>query len=144
MPRHSVTERSTLTLTSLRGPGLFAAAAAGAAIREVQIWNTATTAVAVGIRRATANGGAGTALTEAAWDLNKVVPQCTGVNTPTADHTGSDIFMQTALGAAAGAGVIWTFGDSGIVIPEGTGNGVFIFLVTGTAQVVDFAFVWDE
>ena len=144
MPRHSVAERSSNTVTSLRGPGIFAAAAAGASLREFGLFNTTANAVAVGLKRATANGGGGTALTEAAWDLNKGAPQCTAVNTPTADHTGSDVLMVATLGAAIGAGVIWTFGDSGIVIPEGPGNGVFVYLPTGSAQVLDFYIVWDE
>jgi hypothetical protein len=40
--------------------------------------------------------------------------------------------------------VIWTFGDSGIVVPVGTVEAVAIIVATGTGQVCDFYFVWDE
>jgi hypothetical protein len=114
-------------------------------LREVGIFNTSTTAVAVGIKRATANGGGGTALTEAAWAGSAYTVLATGVNTPTADHTaGGGGIRQASLGAAVGAGVVFTFGADGLWVPAGTGNGVFIYLTTGTAQVVDFYFDWDE
>jgi hypothetical protein len=144
MPRHSVSGKTDAVITSLRGPALFCAAAAGATIRQVEIWNTTAVAFEVGIRRWTANGGAGSALTEAAWDLNKVAPQCTATNTPTADHTGSDSFFTWMVGAAIGSGIIEPFGDSGIVIPEGTANGFGFYLPAGTAQHFNFTIIWDE
>ena len=144
MPCHSVSERASAVCTSVRGPSLYAAAAAGATIREVQAWNTTALAFAIGIRRWTATGTQGAALTEAAWDLNKVAPQCTAFNTHTADATGSDVFMTTTIGAAVGAGIFWVFGESGLVIPEGTTLGIGFYLPTGTGQIFDFVFVWDE
>jgi len=54
-------------------------------------------------------------------------------------------FYATAtLGAAAGAGIIWTFGERGILIPKGTGNGVGIVVATGTGQILDWYIIWDE
>lgn len=144
MAWHSVSGRTDALPTSLRGPSLYAAAAAGARLREVEIANTTATAVAVGLIRWTATGTQGTALTEAAWDQNMVAPQCTAFNTHTADATAGDVIRRTVLGAAIGAAVIWTFGGSGVVIPEGTANGVGIYLPTGTAQHLDFSFIWEE
>ena len=144
MPRHSVAGRTDALITSVRGPSLYAAAAAGASLRQVEIWNTTTTAFAVGLVRWTATGTQGTALTEAAWDQNKVAPQCTAFNTHTADATAGDVFARTSVGAAVGSGVIWVFGESGVVVPEGTSNGVGLYLPVGTAQHFDFTFVWDE
>jgi len=139
-----VVGRTDALITALRGPSLYAAAAAGAAIREVSVWNTTTSQVAVGLIRWTATGTQGTALTGAPWNPNQADPDCTAFNTHTADATAGAVLRRAMLGAAIGAAVIFTFGDSGIVIPEGTTNGVGIYLPTGTAQHLDFEFVWDE
>jgi hypothetical protein len=40
--------------------------------------------------------------------------------------------------------VIWTFGDSGIRIVLGTANGLGVSCPTGTGQLCDLYFVWDE
>lgn len=143
MPVHTVTERSTNTLTSLRGPSLAAAAASGVILREVGITNTSTTTECrVGLQRITAVGSGGTALTEADWNPNLTDTQATAANTPTADHTAGDKIRMTTLGALAT--IIWVFAGPGFVITEGTSNGVAIYLPGGTAQVVDFWFDWEE
>lgn len=144
MPIHTVTERSTNTLTSARGPSLAAAAASGFKLREVGVFNTAATEVRIGLARITAVGSGGTALTETDWDANLTDTQCTAANTPTADHTVGDKIRIAVLGAAIGSGIIWTFGGSGLIVPEGTSNGIAIYLPGGTAQVVDFYFDWEE
>lgn len=144
MPRHSVTGRTDALPTALRGPSLYAAAAAGARVREVEVATTTSTAVVIGLIRWTATGTQGTALVEAPWDTNFADPDCTGFNTHTVDATAGAILRRSVLGAAIGSAVIWTFGESGIVIPEGTANGVGIYLPTGTGQHLDFTFVWDE
>jgi hypothetical protein len=48
------------------------------------------------------------------------------------------------LGAAIGAGVIWTFGDAGIRIPVGAANGVGVVVENGTGQACQIYAVWDE
>jgi hypothetical protein len=144
MPRHSVTAVTDALITSTRGPSLYAAAAAGASIRQVEVWNTTATDFTVGLIRWTATGTQGTALTEAAWDQNRVAPQCTAFNTHTANATAGDVFASAPVGAAIGSGIIWVFGDSGLVLPEGTTNGIGLYLPTGTAQHLRFTFVWDE
>ena len=52
--------------------------------------------------------------------------------------------MQTTLGAAVGSGWVWTFGDEGLQIPEGTANGIGIYIPTGTGQILDYYIFWDE
>lgn len=144
MPRHSVTGVTDALITSLRGPSLYSAAAAGASLRQVEVWNTTATDFTVGLIRWSATGTQGTALTEAAWDQNRNGPQCTAFNTHTANATAGDVFCSAPIGAAIGSGIIWVFGDSGIVIPEGTANGVGLYLPTGAAQHLRFTFTWDE
>lgn len=144
MPRVSVPGTTDALITSLRGPSVYSVAAAGFSLRQVEVWNTTATAFSVGLIRWTAAGTQGTALTEAAWDQNRVVPQATAFNTHSANATAGDVLIRGEIGAAIGSGVIWVFGDSGIVVPEGTANGVGIYLPTGTAQNFTFNFVWDE
>jgi hypothetical protein len=51
------------------------------------------------------------------------------------------------LGAAIGSGVIWTFGGGvtgGLVIPNTTGDGIGLIVATGTGQICDVSFTWDE
>lgn len=144
MPMHTVTERSTNTLTAARGPSIASAAASGFILWEVGVFNTTALDCRIGLARITAVGTGGTALTEADWDPNRTDTQVTAANTPTADHTVGDKIRMAPLPASIGAGIIWTFRPPGLIVPEGTANGIALYLPAGTAQVVDFYFDWEE
>lgn len=145
MARHSVSTRSGgAGSTTLPVGSLYAAAAAGGKVREIGVFNTTSTAVALKISRLTTAGTQGTGLTEADWNANLVDTQCTAFDTHSGGPTISDEIVRCVLGAAVGSGMVWTFGDDGIVIPEGTGNGIGIVVATGTGQVLDWYMVWDE
>lgn len=123
---------------------IYSAAAEGFTIREVAVTNTSTAAVDIALRRHTAQGTPGAAETEMEWDLNKSASGPTVVNV----HTVAPTFVtgyvrRQMLGAAAGAGVVWTFGSSGLIVPEGTGNGVGVGLAAGTGQICIVEFVWE-
>jgi hypothetical protein len=147
MPRFSGGTRSagagstTLPVGSLDG-----AAASGGSLREVGVFNTTATAVALKLLRLVITGTPGAALVEAKQDLERGVAVCTLVDTHTVDPTASgvDLGYRAALGAAIGSGVIWTFGDVGIRIENATTSGVGIIPATGTGQIVDWYMVWDE
>lgn len=144
MSRHSIAGRSTVVGTSLRAiASLFATATVNGNLREVGVSNTTTTAVAVQLVRFTNATGVGAGLTEGNHDPGKPA-LCTGFAGHTADGAVGEAFRQFALGAAIGSGAIWTFGDSGIIIPVGTANGLGIICPTGTGQILDFYFDWDE
>lgn len=113
-------------------------------VLEVGVFNTTTTATQVGLSRLTSAGTPGTGATEMAEDPD-YTPVATVVGTHTS--TGPTItgqFTLATLGAAAGAGVIWTFGNKGLIIPQGTANGIGLTVPTGTGQVWDCYFVWEE
>jgi hypothetical protein len=132
MARYSFGMRATIAGTStLPAMSIFSAAGSGFKLVEVGIYNTTTTAAAIALARLTAQGTVGAAQTEAEYD-----------NTVAA--TIGQILRQATIGAAAGAGVIWTFGNGGIVVPSGTANGLGIIVPTGTGQVCDIEFTWDE
>jgi hypothetical protein len=144
MPRHSVAERTDALPTALRGPSVYAAADAGFALRECGVFNTTATAVRVGLIRWTATGTQGTALTEADWNANRKDTQAAAFNTHSVNATAGDVIRMATLGAAIGAGVIWTFESDELWVPEGTANGIGIYLPGGTGQHLDFYFDWEE
>lgn len=145
MARFSVEGRSagagsaTLPLASL-----YAGASGGGRLREVGIINTTPTALVVGLARLSTTGTQGAALTEAKQDPNSGPALCEAFNTHTVAPTLAALGYRFDLGAAVGAAVVWTFADSGLVIPVGTANGIGIYIPSGTGQVCDFYFVWDE
>jgi len=145
MARYSIAGRSTVAGTAVRAmASLFAAAGSGGRIREVGVFNTTTTALAVGLIRFTNATGVGAGLTEGEYDENGPPPLCTGFAGHTADGGTGQVIRQASLGAAIGSGVIWTFGDSGLVIVLGTANGIGIHCPTGTGQICDYYIDWDE
>jgi hypothetical protein len=146
MARYSVGERSTgAGSTTLPQFSLYASANVAAKIREIGVFNTTTTAYAVCLRRFTTTGTQGAALTECEFDPASPDPVSTGFNTHTVTPTITSGYLRVAsIGAAVGAGIIWTFGDTGLVIPAGTGNGIGMLVYTGTGQICDFYIDWDE
>ena len=129
--------------TAVRGPSLYGIAARPLYLLEVGVFNTTTTAFAAALNRATALGTVAGTVTESSED-----PEVTPVGivslSHSADATVGGAITQASIGAAIGAGVIWTFGGKGIRCPAGTANGFVITCPTGTAQFFDFYFVWDE
>jgi hypothetical protein len=123
---------------------LYAPASVALKVREVGVFNTTTTALAVALARFSATGTQGTGLTESKYDPASVAASGTGFAGHTADATVGDTLAQASLGAAIGSGVIWTFGDTGIVIAAGTANGIGIIIPTGTGQICDYYCIWDE
>jgi hypothetical protein len=145
MARCSAAGRGVTNLpTAVRGPNLYASADGGFRLREVGVFNTTTTGVAVGLGVATALGPVAGAGTEHCEDDPGHTVLAIMNTSHSADATIAATVRQASLGAAIGSGVIWTFGENGLYRAEGTGNGVVITCPTGTAQFLDFYFVWDE
>lgn len=130
---------------TLPSGSLYGGSGIGGRLREVGVFNTTTTAVAIKLVRLTTVGTQGSGLTETKHDEDSNSAFCQGFNTHTVAPTlGGDLGYRQTLGAAVGAGIIWTFGDTGIRINPLTTAGVGIITATGTGQIVDFYFVWDE
>lgn len=146
MPRYSIAGRSTVVGTTARAvASLFAIAGIGGRIREVGIFNTTATATAAALVRFTNATGVGAGLTEGEYDENAPAPSCTGFAGHTADGGIGQVIRQAAIGAAIGSGVIWTFGETGLVIQPGTANGIGVIGVSGvTGQILDYYIDWDE
>lgn len=146
MPRYSAGVRTAgAGSTTLPIISLYAGASIAGRIREIGVFNTTTSALALALRRLTTAGTQGTGLTEAPHEPTAPAASCSAFDTHTANPTlGDDLGYRASLGAAIGAGVIWTFGDAGLLIPVGTGNGIGVIVATGTGQICDAYIVWDE
>lgn len=145
MARYSIAGRSTVAGTSARAvASLFASASVGATIREISVFNTTSTAVAVAVVRFTNATNVGTGLTEAEYDEDAPAPSCTGFAGHTGDGGTGQVVDQAVLGAAVGSGVFFVYGADGLVIQPGTANGIGITCPTGTGQILDYRVVWDE
>jgi hypothetical protein len=148
MPRYSAAGRTVTNLpTAARGPGVFAGATGGAfVVRQVAVFNTTTTAVCVGLAVCTATG---TQVGTIGPDRPSNDPSAanwveTAFTSQSSDSTVDFQEEQASLGAAIGAGIIWTWGEQGLVLAEGTANGVIINCPTGTAQHLDFTIKWEK
>jgi hypothetical protein len=145
MARYISGVRTGTPTTALPGCSLYSAASVGFSLREHGMFNTTTTATAQKLQRLTSTGTQGTAQTAAKYDPNSNTAQCSFRTTHSAGPTlGDDLGYRVPLGAAVGAGVIWTFLASGILCPTGTGNGIGNITATGTGQVIDAYMLWDE
>lgn len=124
---------------------IYSAAAVNPRLREIGVFNTTSTALVVALCRLSTAGTRGSTLTPQTVDATAATPSVTAYNTHTVAPTLVDMGYRASLGAAVGAGVIWTFGgDVGVTCAVGTGNGLGIYVPTGTGQVCDFYFLWDE
>jgi len=145
MARYSFGMRGTVAGTSLRAMmSIFAPATGNFRLVEVSVTNTTATALAIALARFTAATNVGAGQTEGEYDNGGPVPLATVFAGHTGDGTVGQILKQCTLGAYVGAGIIWTFGDRGVLVAEGTANGLGIIVPTGTGQLCDLDFTWDE
>jgi hypothetical protein len=145
MARYAFGMRATVAGTNLRAQmSLYGIANIGCRLREWEVVNSVTTAFAAALARFTNATGVGAGQAEAEYDENAPAPSCTVFAGHTADSAVGQVFKYTTIGAAAGAGIGWTFGDSGIVIQPGTANGLGLMVPTGTGQIGDHSIAWDE
>lgn len=145
MARFSIAGRSTVAGTTVRAiASLFAVASRTAKIRQIAVWNTTSTAVAVAVCRFTNATGVGAGLTEVPYDESGPAPNCTGFAGHTADGAVGANIDHFPLAASIGSGVILQYGDTGLVVAAGTANGIGIICPTGTGQILDYSIHWDE
>ena len=145
MSRYSAGVRTGVGTATFPFFSIYAIANVKGTIREIGAFNTTAVATNIALRRLDSAGTQGAAQTKTKHDPDSVAASMTVHTTHTAAPTlGDDVGYRKALGAAIGDGVIWTFGDVGLIIPPGVANGVGIVLPTGTGQILDCYVVWDE
>lgn len=149
MARFSAAVRATAGTTARPMMSVYSAAASSGVIREVGVFNTTAVAVEIHLARWTTTGTQGAAIVEARHNPKKPPNLCNAFTTHTADATIGEIIYATVLGAAVGSGVIWTFGDDGLLIGEPDAvtlvtDGIGPVLAAGTGQICQCYMVWDE
>ena len=123
---------------------LYAPAGNRLILKQVTVFNTTTTAVVAALQALTSTGTQGAGIDEIEYDNEGPAPTGTVFNSHTAGPTITvGEYERTILAAAIGGGIVWTFNE-GIYIPAGTANGVGVTTPTGTGQILDISFTWDE
>jgi len=145
MARFAHASRSTVIGTADRSMlSLYGVTTVRARVREVGVFNTTATPLMVSLVRMTTATNAGTGLAETAEDDTAQ----SALATILAGHTGAGgvggTLRVASLAGAVGSGVIWTFGGNGLVIPNATADGIGLITPTGTGQLCDCYYVWDE
>ena len=144
MARFSTGVLTAAGSTTLPIISLYGGATGGGRVREIGVTNTTAVAVALKVIRLSATGTQGAVLVETKHDPNSGPALCEDFTTHTVTAANTDLGYRTVLGAAIGSGVIWTFGDTGLVIDTGTTNGIGVMVENGTGQACQAYIVWDE
>lgn len=146
MPDYAAGGLTTAGSTTLPIAALVGSASVRVHIREIGVFNTTATAVALKLCRLSTAGTPGSTLTTAQVQDPEgptSIAVCKNTYSSTAPTT-SDLGYRTQLGAAVGSGVVWTFGDDGLVIPATANAGVGILVENGTGQACQVYFAWTE
>lgn len=148
MPRFAAGVKTGAGSTILPLISLFSSVNAQPNIREIGLFNTTSTNLDVKlVRLSSGPGTVGTGLAETPLDNPSAVAGGMAFTTHTAGTiTQTDAGYRASIGAAIGAGVIWTFGGEGLeILPAaGTVNGVGVVIENGTGQALQAYMVWDE
>lgn len=144
MARFVAGTRTGAGSTTLPIISVYSSATINPHVFEIGVFNTTATAVALKLCKLTTAGTQGAGLTETSLDAGAYTASCTAFTTHTVTATIVDMGYNVTLGAAIGSGMVWTFGDTGLSVPAGTGNGIGVIVATGTGQVLDAYIAWTE
>lgn len=131
--------------TTLPVFALVGSATVVARVREIGIFNTTATAVAIKLARLSTAGTPGASITPAA--LPAFDPATSGVtvrNTYTVAPTTTDLGFRAVLGAAVGSGFVWTWDDWELTTSAVANSGIGALVENGTGQALQFYVKWYE
>lgn len=137
---------TTAGSTTLPVVALVGSASVRCRIREIGVFNTTSTAVALKLCKLTTAGTPGSTLTAASLDpadpaANVGVLKNTYSSTA---PTTSDLGFRCVLGAAVGSGFVWTFEDFELTTLVAANSGIGILVENGTGQALQTYFKWRE
>ncbi len=145
MARYSTGVLTGAGSTTLPIVSLYGLSTISPVLRECGLTNTTSTAVALKLVTLTSAATQGAGLVETKHRDGSPTASCTAFTTHTAGTpVGAELGYRASLGAAVGAGVIWTFGESGVAPAVGTANGVGVVVENGTGQAIQAYMTWDE
>jgi hypothetical protein len=125
--------------------GLLGGTTVVARIREIGVFNTTTTAVALKLCRITTAGTPGATLTSQATgiDPNASVALLKNTWSSTAPTT-VDLGYRCVLGAAIGSGFVWTFDDWDMTTLLAANSAIGALVENGTGQALQCYVKWYE
>lgn len=145
MARYSAGGLTTAGSTTLPIAALTGGTTVRPKIREIGVFNTTATAVALKLARLTTAGTPGSTL--ASEPHADEEPASVALLKNTYSSTGPtlvDLGYRCVLGAQVGSAMIWTFSEPGLAIPAVANSGIGIVVENGTGQACQVYFVWDE
>jgi hypothetical protein len=147
MARLSAAHRTTgAGSATLPISSLYSLATGALWIVEVGVTNTTAVAFEVSLKRVTTTGTQGAAQT-INYEENDANITSKGdvrdTHTVAPTLVGGEL-RRASIGASIGSGVIWTFGGRGLFIPSATTNGVVLIPMSGTGQIADVYWVFDQ
>lgn len=137
---------TTAGSTTLPVVALVGSASVRCKIREIGVFNTTATAVALKLCRLTTAGTPGSTLTADFLDPANavaVIGALKNTYSSTAPTT-TDLGFRTVLGAAVGSGFVWTFEDIDLCTAKAANAGIGILVENGTGQALQVYFKWAE
>jgi hypothetical protein len=144
MSRYSAGGLTTAGSTTLPIAALVGGTTVRPKIREIGVFNTSATAVALKLVRLSTAGTPGSTLASLPFASEEPASVALLKNTYTVGPTLADLGFRCILGAAAGSAMIWTFSEPGLVVPATANAGIGIVVENGTGQACQVYFVWDE
>lgn len=137
---------STAGSTTLPIFSLVGSASIRCRVREIGVFNTTTSAVALKLCRITTAGTPGTATTVDKLDpADPVAAVGVARNTYTSTApTTTDAGFRTILGAAIGSGFVWTFEDPDLCTLVAANAGIGCLVENGTGQALQWYVKWRE
>jgi hypothetical protein len=117
-----------------------------ARIREIGVFNTTATAVALKLCRLSTAGTPGTTITPASlpvFDPAGSLVTVRNTYSGTAPTT-TDLGYRVQLGAAVGSGFVWTWDDWELTTDKVASNGIGALVENGTGQALQFYIKWYE
>jgi hypothetical protein len=135
---------SAAATATLPANSLYATAGVRPRIKEIGLVNTTSTGFYAALNRLTTTGTRGSSptigqITDTAQSALATVYNAHSV----APTLGTEV-RRAFVGAAQGAGIVWTFAEPGLVVPNTTGDGIGIICPTGTGQVYTYWIEWEE
>jgi hypothetical protein len=136
---------TTAGSTTLPVAALVGSASILCRIREIGVFNTTATAVALKLCRLSTAGTPGATLTGSAMNMDPGTFAGALRNTYTSTApTTSDLGFRCVLGAAVGSGFVWTFEDYDLTTLQVANAGVGILVENGTGQALQIYMKWFE
>lgn len=137
---------TTAGSTTLPVVALVGSASVRCRVREIGVFNTTSTAVALKLCRLTTAGTPGATLTADKLDPANAVANV-GLLKNTYSSTApttSDLGFRCVLGAAVGSGFVWTFEDVDLCTLVAANAGIGILVENGTGQALQTYWKWAE